>query len=764
MGCQRSILANTVTPPQPKGVPRSAVAGSDYTELTFARGDTGTAISPISHSYSRDFGNTGKNPDRDTWWNCYDMDKSKSTGINYMETHSIEVDEGSFVNIYIDHIIPSAIQSTHFVALYKGPRAVSDKQAYTRLQWGEQFYPTDAGNNAGGEGITVSNNSPAHFTIIPCDENGQCIPDRVYSLFFVVPLGIPGYLDSFKNVAQVNLSETGWWDAALSDSTWDDKLKDSENPNLFARPQWTYDPTGNGTLTYWGTIIGDRMGTYDSVLIWLNKTADVDVPITTRYFQITDVKTLFTDANTKQPIDESVWNDLVGKRSAFDGVLGSNDYPVIFDLGKFQERAQMKNDAVNQQMVVYGTGRISGAKLVEDDYYPTSADFGSILDHCPGIPESSRVDGNPRLRDVLRLGEYFVRSGLLSLRSNFNDPTAPAIDCFNVQVGWGAKQQHGCIGLNSNWDGDGNTNPHGAAKLFDVKLCGNYMDASDGPDLMAPDSLIQSCYLMTTDDGIKISSDGGKYLDNTLIQGCIGSAVMIGSYGAAGSIESAQVDGVYIHRLCQGEMRDNNGDMSHGLEPTGGMIATRTYPHSGENYHLGGITISGVYVPALGGTDTEGKDPTLGPNCLQRVFAIGSDLPFGSDLPAGVHPGKIGSIQITSSDILCNPMLPSLFHNYLDGFTMAGPFIFSEGNLSDPDDIGQYALKVWPTGAMDGAGWFYTVPGFSGGDSKANGVKAYPDDPLDATGPWTYEPYDADTASSTPEGPWLTGLIQKPYQ
>merc|ERR1712151_220034 len=168
--------------------------------------------------------------------------------------------------------------------------------------------------------------------------------------------------------------------------------------------------------------------------------------------------------------------------------------------------------------------------------------------------------------------------------------------------------------------------------------------------------------------------------------------------------------------------------------------------------------------PALGGTDTEGKDPTLGPNCLQRVFAIGSDLPFGVSLEdakkelAKKHPGEIGKIGITSSDILCNPMLTSLFHNYLDGFTMSGPFVFSEGDLSDPTQIGEYALKVWPTGAMDGDGWFYTVPGFSG-DSKANGVKAWPD----AQGKWTYEPFDADTANFWPETPWLTGRIEKPY-
>merc|ERR1712187_227952 len=102
-----------------------------------------------------------------------------------------------------------------------------------------------------------------------------------------------------------------------------------------------------------------------------------------------------------------------------------------------------------------------------------------------------------------------------------------------------------------------------------------------------------------------------------------------------------------------------NDDRNHGYPyATGGMIATRTFPHEGAGYNLDGITIKGVYVPALGGTDSEGKEPTYGPNCLQRVFAIGSDLPFGASFDDGEnikteeHPGTIGKIGITCSDIL----------------------------------------------------------------------------------------------------------------
>merc|ERR1712072_778864 len=102
-------------------------------------------------------------------------------------------------------------------------------------------------------------------------------------------------------------------------------------------------------------------------------------------------------------------------------------------------------------------------------------------------------------------------------------------------------------------------------------------------------------FLPYVDDSIKIGATGAQYHQTVVFQGNAGAVVNMGMYGATWkNIQWATVSDVFVHRITQ------KNDQFDGA---GGMLVIR----AGEGSpNIQNITVSRVYVPALGG-DRTGK-------------------------------------------------------------------------------------------------------------------------------------------------------------
>jgi hypothetical protein len=88
--------------------------------------------------------------------------------------------------------------------------------------------------------------------------------------------------------------------------------------------------------------------------------------------------------------------------------------------------------------------------------------------------------------------------------------------------------------------------------LYDVKSPGAWVDAADGPRVTSNHSRFDFMYLHHCDDNVKVDSSHSSFRHLTLLQGNIGAAVELGTYGIGlrqNTVENATVDGVYIHRI-----------------------------------------------------------------------------------------------------------------------------------------------------------------------------------------------------------------------
>merc|ERR1711939_557174 len=87
-------------------------------------------------------------------------------------------------------------------------------------------------------------------------------------------------------------------------------------------------------------------------------------------------------------------------------------------------------------------------------------------------------------------------------------------------------------------------------KIFDLKAVGGWIDASDGPEIMVPNSRVDQLFLHIQDDSIKVGADNYQAYGITVWQGNAGGVVNVGNYGCFGSeIAYANIDGVYVHRI-----------------------------------------------------------------------------------------------------------------------------------------------------------------------------------------------------------------------
>jgi len=216
-----------------------------------------------------------------------------------------------------------------------------------------------------------------------------------------------------------------------------------------------------------------------------------------------------------------------------------------------------------------------------------------------------------------------VMSGLLELSSS--SPAAPgrpfAIDVQGLSVAWGLKRGDGSLRLQfPRVPLDG---PHTASdsnrpvRLYDVKTPGTWVGASDGPRVTADGSRVEFAYLHHADDNLKVDSTRGVYRHITLLQGNIGSAIELGTYGIGirdNAVSGARVDGVAIHRVTQ----DPGGQDDH----LGSVLGSRTCPWG---ITLRNISLQNVHVHQLGvgGANDSG-------NRFASLWAIGTlGEPYG---------------------------------------------------------------------------------------------------------------------------------------
>ena len=103
----------------------------------------------------------------------------------------------------------------------------------------------------------------------------------------------------------------------------------------------------------------------------------------------------------------------------------------------------------------------------------------------------------------------------------------------------------------------------------------------------------------------------------SLLQGNIGSAVELGTYGLGlrgNAVRGTNVSGVYLHRITQA-LSQSAGNTSQE-DNLGSVLGSRTCPFG---ITLDAITISNLYIPRLGAA-----------NAISRLFALGT---YGAPAP-----------------------------------------------------------------------------------------------------------------------------------
>ena len=148
------------------------------------------------------------------------------------------------------------------------------------------------------------------------------------------------------------------------------------------------------------------------------------------------------------------------------------------------------------------------------------------------------VSGFRTLGDAEAHTRWRVMSGLLELSSAAEaDPASGrfAVDVAGVTVAWGPKRGDGALRLQFTRvpldGGHSLVDSNRAARLYDVKTPGTWLGASDGPRVTADGSQVAFMFQQHSDDNLKVDSSHSTWRHVTLLQGNIGSAIEIGTYG-----------------------------------------------------------------------------------------------------------------------------------------------------------------------------------------------------------------------------------------
>jgi len=216
------------------------------------------------------------------------------------------------------------------------------------------------------------------------------------------------------------------------------------------------------------------------------------------------------------------------------------------------------------------------------------------------------------------------------------------------------------------------------------------VDAADGPRVTADGSYFGYCYLHAGDDNIKVDSSWSTFEHLTLIQGNIGSAIELATYGIGirnDSIVSTSVDGVYIHRVTQ------SSGMDDGL---GSLLGSRTCPWG---ITLVDVAIRGIFVPAGAGNvvDSLVKIGTYGSpesglgrgrSNLDRWYFCSNSW-WVDDQTFPPHAATFRRLNLTGWQIGVTPASPSwIFDFNRAGSTTFDAITFDSGPAAVPPALG----------------------------------------------------------------------------
>jgi len=315
--------------------------------------------------------------------------------------------------------------------------------------------------------------------------------------------------------------------------------------------------------------------------------------------------------------------------------------------------------------------------------------------------------------------QYIVYSGMLVLSSS------DSIDVSGIAAGFGPKRFQGATQLNSAYaaavpslDGQVDIDLNNApVRVFDFKVVGNWIDGSDGPEIMGDFSTASYLYLHVNDDSVKVAARGVKFEEVTALQGNTGSVINLGSYGKNRGVEGSSVIGVYVHRVTQNTLQ--RFDRTPSYDGLGGLVSSRTCPQiplTSQPVRAGlvDILVENLQVNGLGwiaNADPLTDNTVQGPNSVSAVFSIGvnSDGTFCDS--SSFTDVDVDSVFFKNWNIYTNPVHTSLIFSIANGGSSVtwnqdlsvytgkvdnngGPFVLQE------------SISLWPFGTNDQFGYY----------------------------------------------------------
>jgi hypothetical protein len=333
------------------------------------------------------------------------------------------------------------------------------------------------------------------------------------------------------------------------------------------------------------------------LLLHLANTADLSVPLTNTYAEHQVDGSAACQQLCTEIEDDPSRLSLFGLPSAAKCSLAPGTAPAF------------KARNYGGRITVNGFGRISGEKMMRNFQFHNASVWDDPAAHALNA-YGQLVPKFKSIADAEAHTRWRVMSGLLELSTAipthtraYDQPsnrsrTSFALDVSEITVGHGPKRGDGSIrlqfprvplgGAHAVADSDQ------PASLFDVKTPGAWVGAADGPRVTSSGSSFAFLYLHHADDNLKVDSSHSSIRQITMLQGNIGSAIELGTFGIGlrgNEVRNATVTGVFIHRITHSTGQEDG---------VGAVLGSRTCPWG---IRLLNISITDLSIGAGGGSN-----------------------------------------------------------------------------------------------------------------------------------------------------------------